>query len=86
MHQALNYLMAETIMTLWTPLSFTKGDPHYNSRDGTPKCSFEEPSQKRTKTTIQNQWLVKLFRVPHFTDNFCSSSILLTWAEDGSSK
>lgn len=61
MNQSPNYLMAEN-MILWTPLPFTIGDPNNNSRDRTPKCSFEELSQKKTKTTTQNKWLIKLFR------------------------
>lgn len=78
--------MAETTVTLWTVLPFTLGDPNYNSRDRTPKGSFVEPAQKRTQNTTRNQWFIKLFRYPHFTDNFWSSSILLTWAEDGGSE
>lgn len=84
MYQSL-FLMAEpTVMILWSPRSpFTIEDLDHNSGDVSTEHNFEDPPQKKTKTTTQRQWLIKLLRSPHITGNFCSSSIPLTWAEDG---
>lgn len=40
--------------------------------------------RKRRKSHYRTKWFIKLVRCPYFTYNFCSWSILLTWAEDGS--
>lgn len=78
--------MAETT-TFWSSLlPFAIEDLNYNVRNMSPEFSFEDPLQKKTKTTTQNSWFIKLVTCPHFTDNFFSSSILLTWARDGSSE
>lgn len=86
MYQSL-FLITEPTVILWSPWSvFTVEDPNCDSGDVSTEHSFEDPPQKKTQTTTQSQWLIKLFRSPHITDNFCFSSILRTWAEDGGSE
>ena len=46
-----------------TPLPFLKGDPKSNSRDRTPKCGVEKPSQKKEEVTVQNKMVYKVSQV-----------------------
>lgn len=83
MHKSLNYLMAEAIMIFWSLRSqFTREDPNHNWRSES-WMQFWGSTTERNKTTTQSQWFRKLVRKPHYTDKFCFSSILFTWADDG---
>lgn len=47
---------------------------------------FWKTITEKDKNHNTESMVYKIIQVSHFTDNFCSSSILLTWAEDGSSE
>lgn len=53
-----------------------------------PECNSEDPLPPSRKIFLKKKSQNKvsgleLFRQPHLADNFCPSSIRLTWAEDG---